>query len=332
MEDLSLAFPESSLAQWFHHPVHTFIIIYLLFWILFLFFPPLFFFLPGLSFEVKFTDSGVRLLLGLPLLAGLVHFTLPITALITALCLIASLIATLTDTLLQHERQSYEEIDHLRYLNQEIKDQRERLLALQNDREIQSILEERKRITDEIHDILGHQLSSAIIQLGALEIVEANPTIKTKLGQVRQVLTTGMENVRSVVHAQRDSAVQFDRELKTLVAHFEKCPIQLTYTQNHDMPLYITHSLLNIIKESLTNINKHSNASLVRIKFIEISHHWNLLIADNGIHAMQRARPLAGMGLLNMEERVAQLKGTLSINRENGFRIFISIPIPEESE
>ena len=52
---------------------------------------------------------------------------------------------------------------------------------------------------------------------------------------------------------------------------------------------------------------------------------YQLIISDNG-KGMPKEKKSDGIGLVNMKERVALLKGNIRFQTENGFRIFIMIP------
>ena len=79
------------------------------------------------------------------------------------------------------------------------------------------------------------------------------------------------------------------------------------------------------MKEALANITKHSNADTIRISMKEYTSLYNLSIADNGTD-ISIPEGNTGMGLENMQARVASLKGTIRFSTQNGFHIFVSIP------
>ena len=91
-----------------------------------------------------------------------------------------------------------------------------------------------------------------------------------------------------------------------------------------EVPKAIKYCFIAIIKEALTNVAKHSNATNVSILVREHPSLFQLIIADNGTKLP--ISDYTGIGLTNMQERIANLKGTIQINKKNGYRIFISIP------
>ncbi|HBY90638.1 MAG: sensor histidine kinase [Ruoffia tabacinasalis] len=122
--------------------------------------------------------------------------------------------------------------------------------------------------------------------------------------------------------------------MQQIIQSFTTAPVDFTYRNTKALTNQLTHSIVTIVTEAFTNINKHSDATAVTIRFIELVDKWTLLILDNGKNSSHKDSPLKseGIGLLNMEERVKMLNGTLFISNEKGFRIFITIPMEEMEE
>ncbi|MCR8968612.1 sensor histidine kinase [Facklamia sp. 7083-14-GEN3] len=288
---------------------------------------PIFFvFLPVfyLSLELKHKTSYLYFIL-IPIFALVVNASFYQFLFVLGQALIASLIYTFYINNLQIEKNSYREIDHLRYINEQSKDEQEKLIKLQDNLIANSILNERRRIVGEIHDILGHQLSSAIIQIAALEFKVADPLLKKELQAVKNTLDTSMNNVRSVIHLEKEKSIDLKSEIQFLVDQFNKCKINFSYMNKVTFSNHASHSILSIFKEALTNINKHSNATQVNLSVQESNHYVTLLIADNGKN-LTKKRFDQGIGLITMEERVQKLGGRLHITTNDGFRIFIKLP------
>lgn len=298
--------------------------------------PLSYFFWPLYTYQylVERTYQQVLVIL-VPLLMGLLlGYPLYLCLSITGLSLILTIFHTYLERGRQFEHDSYEEIDTLRHLNERFRQEQHSLLALQDDRVHESIRQERRRLVEEIHDALGHQLSSAVIQIAALEYLSEEGEVKEALTSVKEVLNTSMANVREIIHTERRTTLDLKQELQALVDNFTKCPINFTFTNHQPMTNQVAHSVVNIVKEALTNINKHSNASLVTLRFVVLDKQWTLLIVDNGDQTAPNnvnQPSSSGIGLLNIEERINKLAGTLHINQQNGFRIFITIPIQEDS-
>lgn len=188
-------------------------------------------------------------------------------------------------------------------------------------------LKERNRIAREIHDNLGHQLSRAIIQLGALRIICKDQAAAGQIESLTATLTDGMNSIRDSIHELHEQSQSIDTEVKRLVEQFEYCPVEIEYALDGEPPQPIRNAILVIIKEALTNVIKHSQASKVKISLFEHPVFFQLIVSDNGKGASYLDRlEASGMGLSGMRERVDNLQGTIHFSSENGFRIFVNLP------
>ncbi|UUX32756.1 sensor histidine kinase [Fundicoccus culcitae] len=304
-----------------------------LFAIICYFLPYFYVFLPVLFYDIPIKAlNRVTLVILFSVLGLFLNIEVFILFFIGGLSLICAFLHALMLSASQQQTAYFSELNSLRHVNERFKQEQQHLVALQDDRIQSSINNERRRIVGEIHDILGHQLSSVIIQLGALEYVVEDEQLKLSLREIKEVLNTSMTNVRAVIHTERESTIDLESEIQHLIDGFTKAPVHYTYSNESPLDTQTAHSMVNIVKEALTNINKHSNATHVTIRFLELPTQWSLLISDNGSTLSESAagNPHRGIGLLNIEERVHQLDGNIHINHERGFRIFITIPKTED--
>lgn len=215
--------------------------------------------------------------------------------------------------------------------------ERNRSLQKNQDYEIyNATLQERNRIAREIHDNVGHMLTRSILMLGALKAVNKDDTCTDSLDILEDTLTQAMTNIRSSVHNLHDNAINLQENLTTITNEFTFCDITLNYDMTTEIPIEVRYAFLSIVKEALTNISKHSNATLVNILAREHPAMYQLIIHDNGttgvVLAPASSRNLemnTGIGITNMKERVQNLGGILQLSNNNGFQIFISIPKKE---
>lgn len=225
------------------------------------------------------------------------------------------------------------------------------LLEKQDTEVYLATLKERNRIAREIHDNVGHMLSRSILMVGALKTVNQAENLKVPMEQLDQTLNEAMTNVRQSVHDLHDESVNLKEVMESLAEEFRFCPVQLTYDMGYDIPKEIKYSFIAITKEALNNVMRHSNANEVKILAREYPGLYQLIIEDNGT-SDERIRPngdreeyaekesagktgntrntenteCSGIGIKNMKKRVHMLGGTIQIQKENGFRIFITVP------
>ncbi len=185
-------------------------------------------------------------------------------------------------------------------------------------------LNERNRIAREIHDNLGHSLSSSILQIGALMSISKDETIKNHLNTLKTTLSSGMDNIRNSIHNMHDEYVDLENEINNITKDFTFCDISVNYDVKSNPDKKYKVCFISIIKESLSNVIKHSNATKVDISIREHPALYQLIIKDNGIK--KNTINTDGIGLKNMIYRINSLGGIININNENGYCIFISIP------
>lgn len=184
-------------------------------------------------------------------------------------------------------------------------------------------LKERNRIAREIHDNVGHMLSRSILQMGALIAINKNETLSQPLYDLKDTLNLAMDSIRSSVHDLHDNSIDLKSTIENILNEYKQYEISFEYDMSSIVQQNVKYSFISIIKEALSNIVKHSNASKIHILLCEHPSFYQLMIEDNGsdIH-----RKDSGIGLDNMQERIHALHGSLSILTEQGFRIFISVP------
>ncbi len=225
------------------------------------------------------------------------------------------------------------------------------LLEKQDTEVYLATLKERNRIAREIHDNVGHMLSRSILMVGALKTVNQDENLKVPMELLDQTLNEAMTNVRQSVHDLHDESVNLKEVMESLAEEFRFCPVQFTYDMGYDIPKEIKYSFIAITKEALNNVMRHSNANEVKILAREHPGLYQLIIEDNGT-SNERIRPdgdreeyaekesagktgndwktenteSSGIGIENMKERVRMLGGTMQIQKETGFRIFITVP------
>lgn len=183
-------------------------------------------------------------------------------------------------------------------------------------------LSERNRIAREIHDNVGHLLTRSILQVNAIEVMSDEEEKNSSLGDLKDTLSEAMDSIRASVHGIHDNYYNFEEEVKAIISKFNFCPIKLNYDTRY-VSKDIRHSFVMILKEGLSNIIKHSNASLVEVAILEYESLYKMTIEDNGTSKVKGK----GIGLISIEERVEALNGLFRVEEdESSFRLVINIP------
>ena len=204
--------------------------------------------------------------------------------------------------------------------------QKNKALLEKQDYEIyNATLKERNRIAREIHDNVGHVLSRSILMLGAARTINREAVVGDILENMEDSLNSAMNSIRSSVHDLHDEAVNLEEAEKTLVKEFTFCPVEMTYDMTREIPREVKYCFISITKEAFANIMKHSNATRVHLILREHPAIYQMCVEDNGTGAVYDPTN-AGIGILNMKDRVSALGGSLQVSTKKGFRIFITIP------
>lgn len=198
-----------------------------------------------------------------------------------------------------------------------------------------AVLEERTRIARDIHDALGHSLTSLIVQLHALKymIQDGPPQAKEAVQNMLSVAKQSLEEIRSSVHT-----LVVDKEslgltpLRALLSQVEKhtgLKVEMV-AEDLEFPLTqeITITIYRILQEAVTNTLRHSDATFFRVEVVKDEDFIKLSLQDNG-KITKEATFKPGFGLTGMMERVQALQGTLAyfIREPHGFQIDVHIPI-----
>ncbi|MBR5969942.1 MAG: two-component sensor histidine kinase [Lachnospiraceae bacterium] len=196
-------------------------------------------------------------------------------------------------------------------------------------------LAERNRIAREIHDNVGHLLSRAILLSGALKTVSStDERLAEPLAQLDQSLNEAMDSIRESVHRLYNDSLDLEATAQSLIRDFTFCPVTLEYRCSAATPMEVRYCFLTVLKEALTNIAKHSNATKASVSMTEHPALFQMIVQDDGTQAAAESEKgedvPRGIGLVGMSERAGALGGTVRFSSENGFRIFLTIPKKEE--
>ena len=183
---------------------------------------------------------------------------------------------------------------------------------------------ERNRIAREIHDNVGHLLSRALIQTGAVIAVSRDEQTKPLLLSIKETLDCAMNNIRNSVHDLHDESVDLEQTVREMTEKAEGYTVSYEYDMSQDLPKELKYCIISIVKEALSNVTRHSDADRVKLLLREHPAFYQILIQDNGkcVHPGDGT----GIGITNMRQRVETFGGTIDIRTENGYRIFIHIP------
>lgn len=199
--------------------------------------------------------------------------------------------------------------------------------------------QERTRISREIHDDLGGNLTAIKMALALLtrRLPPEELALIEKALYVDSLVDRTIEAIHRIAGDLRPSILDFGlvAAIDWQAREFEKqLGIPCHFTSNkQDVALHVDQAtaLFRIFQEALTNVGKHAQASRVSIKLMRSNRSVRLEISDNGkgIALTDRLKPKS-FGIRGMMERANALGGNLSVTaaQNGGSVVSIKIPLP----
>jgi signal transduction histidine kinase len=211
------------------------------------------------------------------------------------------------------------------------RESRQQAEALSREIEVLGAKLERLRIAREIHDSLGHTLTSLGIQLEVAQKWHNRDLAKSfdSINNAALLANQCLQDVRQLVQTMRQQS-NFNLE-EALHERTEQMRQQGIVTQIElalpTLPLQLSYQLYCILKEGLINVQKHAKATQVILQGQVDFEKMVVTLQDNGQGFDLKQAPTS-CGLSGMQERVELLGGTLKIDTgfEQGTQIKILIP------
>ncbi|MCU6711792.1 sensor histidine kinase [Paenibacillus sp. J5C_2022] len=203
-------------------------------------------------------------------------------------------------------------------------------------REEMAALKERSRIAEEVHDTVGHTLTTAIVALeGAQLLFDKKPEeVYWKILVARQQMKQGLGDIRQVVKALKaekgigGSGLGLEEGIKLLIADTSKqTGVQFAFYYEVAAPLISLQEYVmsSAIKESITNALKHGIATRIEISIREREETIHMTVKDNG----EGSDPIVyGFGLNTMANRIEAIGGQFSVSSESGKGFVVEIRMP----
>ncbi|NJR38349.1 MAG: sensor histidine kinase [Leptolyngbyaceae cyanobacterium CSU_1_4] len=201
-------------------------------------------------------------------------------------------------------------------------------------------VQERNRIAREIHDSLGHALTTLNVQVQtALKLWQHDPiAAKPFLEQAQRLGKVAMQEVRQSVNTLRADAVAeepLEQAIAALVKEFgQSTGMQVSTQINLQTVLSapMAKTIYRVVQEALTNICKHAEATSVQLNLQQVGDRIYLNIRDNGRGFQLQAKPdgfgLPGFGLHSMQERITALQGSFRVETKPGTGCCIVVELP----
>lgn len=183
---------------------------------------------------------------------------------------------------------------------------------------------ERERIARDLHDLLGHTLSTITLKAAlAARLAERDPArAAEEMREVESISRQATQEVRGAVAGYR--ARSLAEELESARAALDAAGVEFEIEGAVPELSALEEGVLALVlREALTNVVRHAGAQKCKVVFaIDESGDLRLEIVDDG----RGAQGPEGSGLLGMRERLASLGGKLQRITDAGTRLVIRLP------
>lgn len=228
--------------------------------------------------------------------------------------------------------------------------QRLRNRQLQKEGELKSALakietqnklqEQRLRISRDLHDNIGAQLTFIISSIDNLKygFSDISEKLNNKLSGISQFTSQTIYELRDTIWAMNKENISYD-DLQARIANFienaKKAAAQTIFLFNIDSSVDQTHvfssiqgmNIYRIIQEAVNNALKYSSAAKIEVTISRLDETYIFKIADNG-RGFDMSSIELGNGLNNMKKRGRDIGGEFKINSTPNKGTVVTLKIP----
>ena len=199
----------------------------------------------------------------------------------------------------------------------------------------EAVLNERMRITRDMHDSCGY----AFVNITAIiDAMMSNPHIEGEklsdtLLTVRNLASTGLKETRKTLRQIREIESPSQNNLSAIY-EIQKIFMEITginveiHSGNlkENYGITINAIIMHTLQEGLANSIRHGRAKNIFVSFWDDVNLLTMIVKDDGVGAKEVVK---GIGLAGMEERLSKVMGSLEVStpKEGGFRLEIKIPL-----
>lgn len=202
---------------------------------------------------------------------------------------------------------------------------------------------ERARVARDLHDEIGQALTSVLLGVHLIEGSMRDPALDveqvlTRVRELRHAVGEALEQVQRLAFDLRPTVlddvglVAALRRLVSDVGSRHGIAVQLDAGGlgiTDRLPPDVETTAYRVVQESLTNVVRHSCASMCSVVLALAPKRFRLVVEDDGIGFDPSTRPARGLGLRGMSERAALLGGTLRVTSSagQGTQILLEVPL-----
>lgn len=199
--------------------------------------------------------------------------------------------------------------------------------------------DERRRITADLHDGLGQNLTTMLVRLSVIEGSSVAAGVRENAAALREIAATSLAEIREIVRTTRPPALDdlglaaaIERQLADLAA---ATGIATAFSwpdgEGRRFAAEIETAVYRVVQEAVTNAARHAAAGRIEVALTASGAAVTATVRDDGRGfdvraALQPARQ--PFGLLSMRERVAACGGAVDVTSEPGRGTTVAASIP----
>jgi len=202
-----------------------------------------------------------------------------------------------------------------------------------------AVIEERERLSRDLHDLLGQTLSMITLksELARHLVTEEPERCTRELSEIERVARQTLREVREAVAGYRQP--NLSSELKGARQLLEAAGIDAQIDPIQEaLPPAVDAALAWTVREGVTNVIRHSHARQCRIHLTLMNGTVCAEVLSDGDRREQRESPVSrGLGLNGLRERVSALgghmeAGPLTHSGKEYFRVRVELPVQNDME
>jgi two-component system sensor histidine kinase DesK len=188
-----------------------------------------------------------------------------------------------------------------------------------------SLGRERLRLSRDLHDLLGHSLSAVSLKGDlALRLIDDDPgAAHAEIQELTTLARDTLHQLRSVTHGTHAISLRAELDSAAWVLAAAGVEADVDGTA-FELPPAVDEVLAWAVREAVTNVLRHSDASHCRLSIARNDGTTVLTVSNDGA----RTNTTTGTGLTGLAERASSLAGSLATDRTSGghFRLLLQIP------
>ena len=218
-------------------------------------------------------------------------------------------------------------------------------MLIQRERDLSAAIQERERISQDLHDGILQSLYAVGLGLeGCKPLIRKQPgpltrkfmkTLDQSIGQLNQV----MGEVRNFIAGLESHVIQggdFPTALRNLVETMSssasiKCRARINETSARQLSTEQALHIINIVREGVSNALRHSGATRITVSLQDLTRSVRLTITDNGVGFNTSSVQGVGHGLTNMAARAQKVRGVFLLRSMPCHGTKISLDLPKET-